>query len=36
VNSIGQPCMNTQKISSGDVEHVRSTKYKFTRCHVTH
>jgi hypothetical protein len=25
VDSIGQPCMKTQKISSGDVEHVRST-----------
>jgi hypothetical protein len=24
VDFIGQPCMKTQKISSGDVEHVRS------------
>jgi hypothetical protein len=26
VDSIGQPCIKTQKISSGDVEHVRSTR----------
>jgi hypothetical protein len=25
VDSIGQPCIKTQKISSGDMEHVRST-----------